>query len=223
MRWYDAETGRWLSKDPIGLSGGLNLYVFCGNTPIAFVDSFGLSWWDTVTQLGSDVIDGYIRGDFIENPNLANSIGSIAAGLTPIWGQISDARDTVANIRNVWGHPCDIEAWKGLGLCCVGWIPGLGDAAKSGGKLYKGAGKAAGRVTRRGFATAAEARNAAKQLGLVDTHRVDSRGQAIFKKGNRYFSRDVDGHGGSAWKEWKDAGAHERLGSLDRDLNRIRD
>ena len=31
MRWYDAETGRWLSKDPIGLSGGLNLYAFCGD------------------------------------------------------------------------------------------------------------------------------------------------------------------------------------------------
>ena len=30
MRWYDAETGRWLSKDLIGLSGGLNLYAFCG-------------------------------------------------------------------------------------------------------------------------------------------------------------------------------------------------
>ena len=33
MRWYDAETGRWLSKDPIGLSGGLNLYAFCGGDP----------------------------------------------------------------------------------------------------------------------------------------------------------------------------------------------
>ena len=29
---YDAATSRWLSKDPIGLSGGLNLYAFCGNT-----------------------------------------------------------------------------------------------------------------------------------------------------------------------------------------------
>ena len=27
-------TGRWLSKDPIGLSGGLNLYAFCLNSPI---------------------------------------------------------------------------------------------------------------------------------------------------------------------------------------------
>jgi hypothetical protein len=43
--------------------------------------------------------------------------GDDAVGLTTIWGQISDARDTVANIRNVCGHPCDTEAWKGLGLC----------------------------------------------------------------------------------------------------------
>ncbi|MEE9368506.1 MAG: RHS repeat-associated core domain-containing protein, partial [Pontiella sp.] len=32
-RWYDAEIGRWLSKDPIGIRGGLNQYVFCGNNP----------------------------------------------------------------------------------------------------------------------------------------------------------------------------------------------
>ena len=41
-RWYDSTIGRWLSKDPIGLEGGLNLYVFCGNDPVNFVDPFGL-------------------------------------------------------------------------------------------------------------------------------------------------------------------------------------
>ncbi len=41
-RWYHAETGRWLSKDPIGIAGGLNLYVFCGSNPVNFVDPFGL-------------------------------------------------------------------------------------------------------------------------------------------------------------------------------------
>ena len=41
MRWYDAETGRWLSKDPIGLYGGLNLYAFCRNTPIGYIDPQG--------------------------------------------------------------------------------------------------------------------------------------------------------------------------------------
>ena len=43
MRWYDSETGRWLSKDPIRLSGGLNQYAFCGNNPISSRDSLGLS------------------------------------------------------------------------------------------------------------------------------------------------------------------------------------
>ena len=40
-RWYDSGIGRWLSKDPIGLEGGLNLYVFCGNDPVNFVDPNG--------------------------------------------------------------------------------------------------------------------------------------------------------------------------------------
>ena len=40
-RWYDTETGRWLSNDPIGISGGLNLYAFCGNDPVNFVDPMG--------------------------------------------------------------------------------------------------------------------------------------------------------------------------------------
>ena len=40
-RWYDTETGRWLSNDPIGISGGLNLYAFCSNDPVNFVDPSG--------------------------------------------------------------------------------------------------------------------------------------------------------------------------------------
>ncbi len=40
-RWYSSDIGRWLSKDPIGLEGGLNLYVFCGNNPVNFVDPWG--------------------------------------------------------------------------------------------------------------------------------------------------------------------------------------
>jgi len=40
-RWYEPETGRWLSPDPIGISGGLNLYAFCNNDPVNFVDPMG--------------------------------------------------------------------------------------------------------------------------------------------------------------------------------------
>ena len=41
MRWYDPDTGRWLSKDPIGLGGGLNLYAFCLNSAINNIDPSG--------------------------------------------------------------------------------------------------------------------------------------------------------------------------------------
>ncbi len=41
-RWYDPVTGRWLSKNPIGLSGGLNQYAFCANNPVNYRDPFGL-------------------------------------------------------------------------------------------------------------------------------------------------------------------------------------
>ena len=41
MRWCDPTTGRWLSKDPIGLNGGLNLYMFCDVSPLSFIDPYG--------------------------------------------------------------------------------------------------------------------------------------------------------------------------------------
>jgi RHS repeat-associated protein len=42
LRTYDPVTGRFLSNDPIGIAGGLNQYVFCGNNPVNFRDPFGL-------------------------------------------------------------------------------------------------------------------------------------------------------------------------------------
>ena len=44
IRWYEPVTGRFLSNDPIGISGGLNQYVFCANNPVNFTDAFGLDY-----------------------------------------------------------------------------------------------------------------------------------------------------------------------------------
>jgi RHS repeat-associated protein len=41
-RWYDAPNARWLSQDPIGEDGGLNLYAFLENDGLASVDLNGL-------------------------------------------------------------------------------------------------------------------------------------------------------------------------------------
>jgi RHS repeat-associated protein len=57
-RAYDPQTGRWLSPDPIGEAGGLNLYGYVGNDPVNAIDRLGL--W--TFQIGG-VVGGRFFGD----------------------------------------------------------------------------------------------------------------------------------------------------------------
>ena len=110
-RWYDPVTGRWLSKDPIGLSGGLNLYAFCGNDPVNSLDPFGCkgegkccngnddnprSYWDRY----SDIINALTVNptDFLPQ----------AAPLVPIgpmpksWASATGGRPPGLGSKNPW-------------------------------------------------------------------------------------------------------------------------
>jgi hypothetical protein len=40
-RYYNPTTGRFLSEDPIGFAGGMNLYEYAANNPMRFKDPFG--------------------------------------------------------------------------------------------------------------------------------------------------------------------------------------
>jgi RHS repeat-associated protein len=67
-RDYDPNLGRWLSRDPLGESGSLNLYSYALNDPVNYVDPLGLS---AANKLGANLqgqkdaqagVDAYNKG-----------------------------------------------------------------------------------------------------------------------------------------------------------------
>lgn len=45
-RYYDANTGRFLQRDPLGVAGDVNGYLYVGNNPINGIDPAGLAGFD---------------------------------------------------------------------------------------------------------------------------------------------------------------------------------
>ena len=88
-RFYDPSIGRYITADPIGLAGGMNLYAYVGGNPINAVDPRGLEitvclypnaaasqghvglglpeyWWGTSGFYGEDgkfIDDGVVKPD----------------------------------------------------------------------------------------------------------------------------------------------------------------
>lgn len=69
FRYYDPEVGRFLTRDPIGLDGGINLYRYAAN-PSAWTDPLGLTCGPAVgTNSQGHWIDA--AGNLASTPNVA--------------------------------------------------------------------------------------------------------------------------------------------------------
>ena len=105
-RWYDPVTGRWLSPDPIGISGGLNQYVFCANNPVMFVDPFGTCGQNSsgFWQLFGNALNNTATA---MNQSMGQAIYSAVAGEWDDnrWSQISSGMWSTATPDDPRGTP----------------------------------------------------------------------------------------------------------------------
>jgi RHS repeat-associated protein len=131
-RGYDPTTARWLNRDPIGESGGLNLYDYCGNDPVNGSDPSGLF---NAGAFGYGVVEGiaYTAGTLaiitavaaIGTPLAVAGAAGLAAGAAT-YGLIS-AGEFAYNAYE--GNLTDAQFSEGLGNIVGGLIVG-GTAAQ---------------------------------------------------------------------------------------------
>lgn len=53
-RYYDPESGTYISQDPIGLAGGLNLYQY-GPNPLSWIDPLGLTACSEISKIHDEI------------------------------------------------------------------------------------------------------------------------------------------------------------------------
>ena len=77
FRYYDPNTGRYITADPVRLAGGMNLFAYVGNDPISYIDPHGLgrvgAGFKNRIELGKDLGDALSPSDFHWNTPAPNS------------------------------------------------------------------------------------------------------------------------------------------------------
>ena len=123
-RYYEPQSGRFISPDPAGFGSDMSLYGFCNGDPINHVDPDG--------RMTKGATSGAIEGDFAEYDNdiqrWSGLVGQIGVGLTPV-GVLGDVRDFAA-AGNEYLH--GNGSLTGVGLATVGLIPGASEIIKGG-------------------------------------------------------------------------------------------
>ena len=129
FRVYDPPNGRWLSRDPIGEQGGINLYGMVGNDAVNWFDDLGYAKSNkdggvpTIIQLDFDTVAGPEGGEcgFAEW-----SIRWKLSAKAPDGGKIVQRMTMTAEITDCAGNDITPNKYRGSGytyteIWDVGW------------------------------------------------------------------------------------------------------
>jgi len=103
-RYYDAGTGRFLTRDPKGYGGGINLYGFTGNNPVNESDSNG-------TDPPGNLDEWYNSWD---NTTLSDAWDSVKRSVTEN-GNLRLARHAFSEVYNAYDHYTDLSQMNDAG------------------------------------------------------------------------------------------------------------
>ncbi|MEM5343162.1 RHS repeat-associated core domain-containing protein [Paraburkholderia azotifigens] len=92
-RYYDPDIARFISQDPIGLAGGMNLYAYAPN-PISWIDPWGLS------------CDLLSKPKKVVNSNMPHAVErAVERGVYPDKNTASEALKALSNRIEKDGYP----------------------------------------------------------------------------------------------------------------------
>jgi len=112
-RWYDSSTGRWISEDPIGYRGGINLYEYCDDNPLTHTDPQGtLTCQTTFTDTTTVTKISGIQDP--DNKLTPDQIDKIKKDGPSAWPPTSTKPKTIC----WWGTPMPPEKWKDFVTTC---------------------------------------------------------------------------------------------------------
>jgi len=79
VRYYDPHTGRYVSKDPIGLAGRLNEYAYVNGNPIQAIDPLGLKTGPVLLGLRNVYRVGVMQpmSTMVQNATVGHALGEI--------------------------------------------------------------------------------------------------------------------------------------------------
>jgi RHS repeat-associated protein len=113
-RKYNPYLGKFLSRDPIGVQGGLNLYAICNNDLINKVDIYGL-WpgWTLCEDAGEDDIwvdDDWKDIGYIPTDQIGGSGGYVTYGVIFRWIRTFKRKYICDNCEEKWAE--GVKAYK---------------------------------------------------------------------------------------------------------------